>query len=1215
LEDLNHYKKNIRVQPKISVAGKHMTTNLFDVTTDMLHHREEVKKLVEDKVDGEMSDQIELGLQSSQDTLGGVNQFSMAIIDLVQQQDRTSKARSAATSPPTSPSASPPRPTAPTSPLTKRPNLRRGGSYIPTPAELRGRRGLLNIKNHHDNDCFKYAICAAVHPTAHTKFTRHTAKNWRVHFDEFEWGDLEFPLHLSDITLFEDLNPTLAVNVLSWDSDRMIHVRERATTHTDRKTLWLMLLQDSGFSHYITIKDPRMFLGHGRKCYKHYCPTCWKQFSSKPPYETHLKNGCQVHGDHATDSVPSVDRGIKYIDWNNAKRTPQHTKYYVDFEACTVPIDHDKEDSTQLLGRQYIISYNIRCRRETGPMGPLWKTPIHCIRPSDMSHDLFITQFYNDLMKSVLENYNEVRGCEPLIMSKETRAWVKAKKKCCLCKEFFKNTKIQRHAHHDHETGKLVGAAHAKCNLDHNFEKVKFPVFMHNFTGYDSHLLLEGSAPARPNPDPLEVLSESSCFNGGKLNVIAQNSNRMKTITVEPNLPPASPGMKPPNIMIEFKDSNAFLNGSLESLVEALAKSDEKEFKVLKEHVRSLLPRNKVTKGFQLLLRKGVFPHSYIDSVERLKETCLPPIEAFHNDLKNMPCSPDDYEHAQTVWKFFRHKTLKDYHDLYLNCDTAQLADVMENFIKMCLDVYDIEPCCKIGAPGLFWDAMLKKTEQRLSMLTDLDMVHMYEKGTRGGVTYVASQYAKANNQHVPGFNKRLESSYIPYLDANSLYPWAMSQPLPYGRHKWIVDQTTLKRILAVPTQDTDSTGYTYEVDIHAPEEIHDSEADFPSLCEKRPIPLDQLSPHVSPMLLERRTERVRLLNHLLPTKNYVVDLRMLQYMVSKGYVVDKIHRAISFSQSKWMKPYIDSCVTKRQEAKRNGDSVRADFHKLSMNSVFGRTMENVRNRCDFRLVHNKEEITRLTNQHNYSGCTIIRPNSIVDVNSSLVGITMKKETVMLDKPLYIGSTILDLSKLRMHHFFDKLRKVVRCKLLYTDTDSLIIQVFCKDLYKLQAHPDLLDEFDFNKSIRNSNHHLPSVPGPMKLEPDTDCHLSEFVGLFPKGYACHVIGADSKPYINPKNGKPKAFKCTSKGFSMPSTQGTFQTYKDCLFNDTHTHVTETTLRASQNHIMYKQRQTRLGAYSSLGDKRYPLERNYQEGIFDSLPFGHYKNRPSQDTHG
>ena len=1207
--DLASSNHGYKVQVKMSLAGKFLTSNLFEVSPDTAEP--EVRKKVEDAVDEDLASQIDDALQSSQDQVRGVTEFGMTNTIREESQDRTSQSRSRSRSRSSDPSISSDDPFIPDHPTplppTRRKNQRRGGSYLPTPAGLKGRRGLCNIKNHHDHECFKYAICAALHPEALTRYTRSTAKNWRVYFDELKWGDLHFPLHVNDISKFEDLNPTLAVNVMSWNPEKMIHVRERATKHPDRQTLWLMLINSETISHYITILNPEGFLSHGRRCKKHTCPMCWQQFSSAKPLETHLHDGCLVHGDAPADVVPLEDKGIKFSDWDNKKKTLQHTKYYADFETETVktvktvktvsmlPETSGTLPKTVLLGRQDPMSYNIQRKRETGKAGPRWKPPIHFIRPSSMSRHEFMRHFWDDLLTAVLEDYNEIRTVEPLVISKDERAWVKAKRKCCLCKERFKNKEIQRHAHHDHETGKLIGAAHAKCNLDHNFEKVVIPVFLHNFTGYDSHLILEGSAPALNCP--LDEFSEyQSCFDGD-LTVLPVNSQRMKTIVVKPTLPPAQPGMKPPNIVIEFKDSMAFLNGSLEKLVESLANTDKTQFRALKEHVQSLLPSDKVARGFELLLRKGVYPHSYIDSVERLHETSLPPIEAFHNDLKDKPCSLEDYEHAQTVWKFFGHKTLRDYHDLYLNCDTAQLGDVFENFIKMCHEVFEIEPCTKVGAPGLFWDAMLKKTGQRLSQLIDLEMVHMYERGVRGGITFVSSQYAKANNKHTPGFDPSQESTYIPYWDANSLYPWAMTQALPYGRHKWIYDPAKLKKVLATPTKDSDRTGYTFEVDMHAPQEIHDAEADYPCLSEKRTIPLDQLSPHISSMLREKRTERPRLINHLLPVTNYVVDLRWLQYMIGRGYVVDKIHRAVSFSQSKWMKPYIDLCVSNRQEAKKNGDSVKADFFKISMNAVFGRSMENVRNRCNFKFAHTKEEIRKLSNKHNFNGCCIIRPDDYV--NSSLVGVTMKKEKVLLNKPLYIGTTILDLAKLKMHHFLDKLSAIVRVKLLYTDTDSLIIQVHCDDLYKLQDHPDLIDDFDFNHSLRNSNHHLPSVPGPMKLEPGTDCHLSEFIGLFPKGYATRVIGADSLPH------KKEPFKCTSKGFSLPSNEATFNTYKDCLFNDTHTDETSICLR-SRNHVMHKEQHTRLGAYSSMGDKRYPTKPNYEEGIFDSLPFGHYK---------
>jgi hypothetical protein len=1186
MQDLATSQTGYKVQVKMSVAGKFLTANLFDVSPGTTEP--EVKKLVEDAVDEDLASQIDNALQSSQSEVGSISEFGMTNTVRAETPDRTSLQRKKAGRV--------------TTRLTTR-TVRAGGSYIPTPAGLRGRRGLLNIKNHHDFECFKYAVCAALHgnhplPDC-SKYHRTSAKYWKALVDahgDLEWGDLQFPLHVNDISKFEDLNPTLAVNVLSWNPESMVHVRERATKHHDRQTLWLMLLTQDGASHYITLLNPEGFLSHGRRCRKHTCPLCWQQFSSAKAHATHLHNGCLIHGGAPTDIVPSEDKGIQFSDWNNKKKTIQHTKYYADFETCTVPLTPTVGATTQLLGRQDPMSYNIRRKRETGPLGPRWKPPIHFIKPPYMSRHQFMNHFWLDLEAACTEDYYEIRTVEPLILTTEQRAKVKATRKCCLCKEWFKNQQIQRHAHHDHETGKLIGAAHAKCNLDHNFEKVVIPVFLHNFTGYDSHLILEGSAPALDCPLD-ELAKYSSCFNG-KLKVIPINSQRMKTLSVEPCLPPAQPGMKPPNIVIEFKDSMAFLNGSLESLVDSLAKTDRKAFKALKEHVRSVLPESKVSEGFALLLRKDVYPHSYIDSVDRLHETSLPPIQAFHNDLKNKPCDPEDYEHAQKVWSFFQHKTLRDYHDLYLNCDTALLGDVMENFIKMCHQVFEIEPCTKVGAPGLFWDAMLKKTGQRLSQLTDLDMVHMYERGTRGGITFVSSQYAKANNQHTPGYDPSQPSSYIPYWDANSLYPWAMTQPLPYGRHRWVYDPVKLQRILARPTKDSDPTGYTFEVDMHAPPDIHDAEADYPCLSEKRIIPLAHLSPHVSPMLREQRTERPRLINHLLPVTHYVVDLRWLQYMIGRGYVVDKIHRAVSFSQSPWMKPYIDLCVSKRQEARRNGgNTVMSNFFKVSMNGVFGKTMENVRNQCNFKFAHTKEEIRKLTNKHNFNGCSVIRPDDYV--NSCLVGVCMKKEKVMLNKPLYIGSTILDLAKLKMHQFLDKLSAIVPVKLLYTDTDSLILQVHCDDLYTLQDHPDLLDEFDFNGSDRNSNHHLPSVPGPMKLEPGTDCHLSEFVGLFPKGYAARVIGADSQPYHT------EPFMCTSKGFRMPSNEDTFNTYKACLFEDSHTDVTETSLK-SRNHVNHKVRQTRLGAYSSLGDKRYPLERDFDAGIFDSLPFGHYK---------
>ena len=158
-----------------------------------------------------------------------------------------------------------------------------------------------------------------------------------------------------------------------------------------------------------------------------------------------------------------------------------------------------------------------------------------------------------------------------------------------------------------------------------------------------------------------------------------------------------------------------------------------------------------------------------MDSWEKFDETTLPPKEAFYSNLNLEDISDEDYTHAQKVWDVFEIKNLGEYHDLYVQSDTLLLADVYENFRNMCLNIYELDPVYFVSAPGLAWQACLKKTKVELELLTNIDMLLMVEKGIRGGICQAIHRHAKANNKYMKNYNKDIISSYLMYLDANNL--------------------------------------------------------------------------------------------------------------------------------------------------------------------------------------------------------------------------------------------------------------------------------------------------------------------------------------------------------------------------------------------------------------------------------------------------------------
>ena len=338
-------------------------------------------------------------------------------------------------------------------------------------------------------------------------------------------------------------------------------------------------------------------------------------------------------------------------------------------------------------------------------------------------------------------------------------------------------------------------------------------------------------------------------------------------------------------------------------------------------------------KNLELLTRKGVYPYDYMDTPGKLKATELPPKEAFYSKLNNEGISDEDYTHAQRVWKAFGMKTLEDYHNSYNKLDVLLLADVFENFRDICIKNYNLDPAHYYTAPGLAWDVSLKLTDVKLELLSDIDMLLMVEKGIRGGVSMVSNRYGKANNKYMgERFDVKEPSKYITYLDANNLYGWAMSKPLPTHGFKWIKKNEL---------ETWEKHSCILEVDLIYPQSLHDLHNDYPLAPEQIEVnKVDKLIPNLG------------------YKEKYVVHYENLTQYLSLGLKLVEIHRGIKFEESPWLEKYIALNTDLKTKAKNDFEK---DFFKLMNNSVFGKTMENIRNRVDIKLVNNKKQAEKLS--------------------------------------------------------------------------------------------------------------------------------------------------------------------------------------------------------------------------------------------------------------
>ena len=561
------------------------------------------------------------------------------------------------------------------------------------------------------------------------------------------------------------------------------------------------------------------------------------------------------------------------------------------------------------------------------------------------------------------------------------------------------------------------------------------PVLFHNLEGYDSHLFVKslgGEVSCIPKTDEkyisfskyIKINDNDNTKNDEEMRLIqaVRESNRSREEITEmvdwtneeidwvlnltdKEIESEKTKLKPETLEIRFLDSIKFTLKSLDGLVKGLGPN---QFKSLEKEMD----------GNKLLKKKGVFPYEFMTDFEKLNVNKLPPKSKFYSRLNDSNITDEEYEHAQNVWKEFNCKTMRDYHDLYLKTDVLLLADVMENYRNVCIDNYKLDPLWYYTAPGLAWDAALKIPKIKLELITDPDMYLLVENGIRGGISTIMKRYAKANNPYANDFDPEKENTYIQYLDANNLYGWGMSQPLPVDEFKWMKGLE-----LQNWNNPGEGKGCILEVDLEYPKELHDTHNEYTLVPERlRVNKVDKLIPNLN------------------NKEKYVIHHKNLKQYLDLGLKLIKIYRGVKFNEKDWLEDYIQLNTDLRTKGTTEFEK---DFFKLMNNSVFGKTMENIRNRIDVRLVTNEKELEKLVKKPNFDRINIF--------TEDLLAVHMKKTTIKLHKPIYLGMSILDLSKTLMygfHYNFIKPKYSNNASLLFTDTDSLCYEIKTKDFYK-----------------------------------------------------------------------------------------------------------------------------------------------------------------------
>ena len=712
-------------------------------------------------------------------------------------------------------------------------------------------------------------------------------------------------------------------------------------------------------------------------------------------------------------------------------------------------------------------------------------------------------------------------------------------------------------ADHCHITGSYRGAAHQDCNLQYSLRYLRIPCVLHNFRGYDSKYIVQAL----------------SSYLAERIEIIAENSEKFKSITLDGK--------------VRFFDSLQHLPSSLDALVKNVLTGsgslDEKKARLvhLTNHYKDLDDEK-----FVLLLRKGVFPYAFMDSLGKLRMTTLPTYEDFYDTLKNENISIEDYNHAKSVWDTFEITSMRNYTKLYLKLDVLLLADIIENYRSLALKEYSLDPLRYFTSPALTLDAALLKTGIELDLLTDIEMLHFFQKGIRGGLSYVAKRKSEVR-----------ENQHIGYYDANNLYGGAMANyAMPVGEYAWVEDWTRPAGIRDVIDLQRETYNYVLEVDATFPVQIHDRMTDFPLLPELWTPPGSQFE---------------KLVNHLLERKKYVLSFEMFLLAEREGIIFTKIHRVLRYKQAQWMRSYIDLNTELRRQATT---PFAQDFFKLMNNSLYGKMMEDVLKRVNLDLYNNQntakyikllvKQPYRVKRRIVYRRCPEHDtprqdfsdddddedPDECTDGDTCLIALEKFKKRILFDKPIPVGFKVLEMVKLIMFDvYYGVLKKQFgdRISLLAHDTDSFIVEIrsshFQDEIRAVNQHFDL-SNYPTDHPLYDATNKR--VPGKLKDE-FPNARILSFVGLRSKCYA-----------FTTEDGKcTKKAKGVSKAVVKKSLH--FDDYERCLLQDEDVYREVTQLR-SINQTIFTVKQTKL-ALSNRDDKRW-----IDEDKISTLPWGHYR---------
>ena len=1019
------------------------------------------------------------------------------------------------------------------------------------------------------NRCFFYATAAA--------FADEQNSVESIVDEKFNLKNIKTPVTLRGVSKFEKQNKhlNLAINVIMRESDKLvypIYVTKNKAINSQTTVVNLLMLEfydeeaetqsdEQIIYHYVYIRDIDKYL---RKKYKwkskkgnnqvgyantKVCVNCLNVFSGTAA----LKNHAELCGSQEPQALEMPKFGDNVMEFKAIKKMSYIPIVgFFDFESQMAP------KTLQCLICDVNHSSRLKCNHNASEIvvhEPMMYNLIFVDinervvfeRRCHGSPQETMTDFFKSLREASLVIDEILRDTMELNLSDIEMYSFNNATKCWICKNFFlRDNGDIKVRDHDHFTGDYLGAAHQACNLKRRMEFNNIPIYCHNLSGYDSHFIFKY----------IECAGKIKKISGLPL-----NSEKFRTIKFE---------------TFQFVDSLHFLSASLAAIVDNLRTRKDHPFALLKE---SGMFRTESEK--QLLLRKGVFPYEWNKSAAFLQsETKMPPIKAFYSSLSDSTISTKDYDHALEVYRTFGCRNMLEYCSLYCRLDTYLLAECFTTFRKIIMSDYNLDPAHFISLPQLAFDAMLKMTQVQIELLTDINQYMLVAQNIRGGVSFVNERKALGETCAESAGNHLL------YLDVNNLYGKAQCYPMPVSDYRWM-SSGEIEEIDWKMQSDDQNTGYILEVDLSYPDELHELHAGLPLAPESKAVNYDILSDYAKRAHdylssgSKSNYKAQKLIGHFLPRKKYGLHYMNLKTYLDLGLRLDKVHRAFSFTQTRFLKQYVEETCRKRALAKTKFEK---NCQKLMNNAVYGKTIQNNRKFTNLYFYTDTKKVRR----------SMAHPltKTFKIFHEGLAAVIRKQGRVVLDRCYAVGFTILERSKdfmFRQYYYkiLPRLGGVDLCKVVMSDTDSLILRVLYVSKWRcLEALREFMDFSNYPK-----NHPLYSENNKMQLgfwkdEMEGRYNMYAVVCIRSKAYAYLTVRIENYFSEEEHSSFVEAVKKCKGVVKTARERLTFNDYERCLDKEKfHSVSTRMTVISAKNHVNHT-KDIKKRAFSSFDDKRY-----------------------------